>query len=195
MKQNLVLLCGSHRLVHRRITGDTRHIAFAECRQFLKSLSQDRRKILSLSCADSPSYSIINEFSLIVPRPVGLKEAALDSPTFRSGFTHFSEQLDYLEKWLENYVRSITKLSHEIGTFEGLINGFLTAVSSPPNVSEAVVDHDYTLLAMKRYSEGARDFWATTISSLKKMDVNMIEPIRAFLQNDFRTFKVRHCTV
>lgn len=121
--------------------------------------------------------------------PVGLKEAALDSPTFRSGFTHFSEQLDYLEKWLENHMRSITKLSHEIGTFEGLINGFLTTVSSPPNVSEAVIDHDYTLLAMRRYGEGARDFWATTISGLKKMDVNMAEPIRAFLQNDFRTFK------
>lgn len=129
---------------------------------------------------------------LILHRPVGLKEAALDSPTFRSGFTHFSEQLDYLEKWLENHMRSITKLSHEIGTFEGLINGFLTTVSSP-NVSEAVIDHDYTLLAMRRYGEGARDFWATTISGLKKMDVNMAEPIRAFLQNDFRTFKVRTC--
>lgn len=140
-------------------------------------------------------YSSANEILLIVHRPVGLKEAALDSPTFRSGFTHFSEQLDYLEKWLENYVRSITKLSNEIGTFEGLINGYLTAISSPPNLSEAVIDHDYTLLAMRRYGEGARDFWATTISGLKKMDVNMVEPIRAFLQNDFRTFKVRTCTV
>lgn len=92
-------------------------------------------------------------------------------------------------------MRSITKLTQEIGTFEGLINGFLTTVSSPPNVSEAVVDHDYTLLAMRRYGEGARDFWATTIAGLKKMDVNMVEPIRAFLLTDFRTFKVRTCTV
>lgn len=152
-------------------------------------------KILSLSCARLLYCSIANEISLIVRRPVGLKEAALDSPTFRSGFTHFSEQLDYLEKWLENYVRSITKLTQEIGTFEGSINGFLTTVSSPPNVSEAVIDHDYTLLAMRRYGEGARDFWSTTIAGLKKMDVNMVEPIRAFLQTDFRTFKVRTCTV
>lgn len=92
-------------------------------------------------------------------------------------------------------MRSITRVSHEIGTFEGLMNGFLTTVSSPPNVSEAVIDHDYTLLAMRRYGEGARDFWATTISGLKKLDVNMVEPIRAFLQNDLRAFKVCTCTV
>ena len=126
-------------------------------------------------------------------RPVGLKEAALDSPTFRAGFTHFSEQLEYLEKWLENYMKSITKLSHETGSFEGLINSFLSTVSSLPTVSEAVIDHDYTLLAMKRYGEGARDFWATTISGLKKMETNMVEPVRVFLQNDLRLFKVCAC--
>lgn len=126
-------------------------------------------------------------------RPVGLKEAALDSPTFRAGFTHFSEQFDYLEKWLENYVRSVTSLSKEVSNFERLMNGFLTAVSSPPHVSEAVVDHDHALLTMKRYSEGAKDFWATTIYGLKRMDVNMVEPIRFFLQNDLRSFKVRFC--
>ncbi|MCJ1465121.1 SNF1-interacting protein [Pseudocyphellaria aurata] len=142
-----------------------------------------------MSTISEDPFSRRDENHPITLIPVGLKEAALDSPTFRSGFTHFSEQLDYLEKWLENYVRSTTKLSSEIGTFEGLINGYLNAVSSPPNLSEAVVDHDYTLLAMRRYGEGARDFWATTISGLKKMDVNMVEPIRAFLQNDFRTFK------
>lgn len=126
-------------------------------------------------------------------RPVGLKEAALDSPTFRAGFTHFSEQFDYLEKWLENYVRSVTSLSQEVANFERLVNGFLTAVSSPPHVSEAVIDHDHTLLAMRRYSEGAKDFWATTIYGLKRMDGNMVEPIRSFLQNDLRSFKVRFC--
>ncbi len=135
-------------------------------------------------------FSHRKEHPLIIGRPVGLKEAALDSPTFRSGFTHFSEQVDYLEKWLENYVRSITRLSQEIGTFESLVNGFLTTVSSPPHVSEAAIDHDYTLVAMERYAEGARDFWDTIFAGLKQMDINMVEPIRAFLLNDLRSFKV-----
>ena len=119
-----------------------------------------------------------------------MKEAALDSPTFRSGLTHFSEQLDLVERWLENYVRSISKLVNEVGTLEALVNVFFTQSALPLNVSEAVIDHDYTLLAMKRYGEGAKEYWTSTIASLKRMEANMVDPIRSFLQNDMRSFKV-----
>lgn len=118
-----------------------------------------------------------------------MKEAALDSPTFRSGFTHFAEQLDLVEKWLENYVRAITKLSHELGGFEAVINGFLAQTVTPTHVSEAVLDHDYTLLAMKRYGDGAKEFWAAAMAALRRTETNLLEPIRRFLQNDMRTFK------
>lgn len=121
--------------------------------------------------------------------PVGLKEAALDSPTFRAGLTHFSEQLDLIERWLDGYTRSITKLSHEVGAFESSVNGFLQHSVPPAHVSEAVIDHDYTLLAIKRYGEGAKEFWTATISGLRKMEANMIEPIRGFFHNDIRSFK------
>lgn len=123
------------------------------------------------------------------PSPVGLKEAALDSPTFRSGFTHFCEQLELVEKWLEGYIKCITKLSPEVNTFETVINGYLSQIVPPSHISEAVLDHDYTLLAMKRYGEGAREFWTATLSGLKRMEVNMVEPVRVFLQNDLRSFR------
>ena len=121
--------------------------------------------------------------------PVGLKEAALDSPTFRSGFTHFSEQFDLVEKWLEGYVKCMSKLSLEVQSFETAVNGFLAQTTPPTHLSEAVIDHDYTLLAMKRYGEGAKEFWTATISGFKKIQANMLEPIRAFLLNDLRSFK------
>ena len=126
---------------------------------------------------------------------MGLKEAALDSPSFRAGFTHFSEQLDLVERWLDNYVKSISKLSHEIAPLENLLNGFFTQSALPLNVSEAVIDHDYTLLAMQRYGEGARDYWGATIASLRKMEANMVEPIRSFILNDLRLFKVNHVPI
>ena len=112
---------------------------------------------------------------------MGLKEAALDSPTFRSGFTHFSEQLELVERWLDNYIKCIIKLSHEVGAFESLMTGFLSQTVPPTHVSEAVLDHDYTLLAMKRYGDCAKEFWTATISGLKRMETNMAEPIKAFL--------------
>lgn len=120
---------------------------------------------------------------------MGLKEAALDSPTFRAGCTHFSEQLDLVERWLEAYTKCVSQLSRDVGNFENVVNGFLSQTVAPAHISEALLDHDYTLLAMKRYSEGARELWTGTISAMKKMEGNMIEPLRAFLQNDLRSFR------
>ncbi len=98
--------------------------------------------------------------------------------------------MELIEKWLENYVRSITKLSHEIGTLEGLVNGVLNNSVSPSNVSEAIIDHDYTLLAAKRYCEGAREYWLAMISGWKNLESIVADPIRQFLKDEIRSYKV-----
>ncbi|KAI9806214.1 MAG: hypothetical protein M1825_006329 [Sarcosagium campestre] len=121
--------------------------------------------------------------------PVGLKEAALDSPTFRATAVHFSDQVDLVEKWLEGYVKSTGKLIHEVSALEDLVNSVLARSVPPAAISEAVFDHDYTLLAVKRHAEGAREFWSHTISSMRKMDTVVVEPIRAFVQGELRNFK------
>ena len=95
--------------------------------------------------------------------PVGLKEAALDSPTFRATAVHFSDQVEIIEKWLESYVRATSKLAHDVSSLEETINSFLTRSVPPTNVSEAVLDHDYTLLAMKRLGDGSREWWSQII--------------------------------
>jgi VAD1 Analog of StAR-related lipid transfer domain/PH domain len=64
----------------------------------------------------------------------------------------------------------------------------------PTNVSEAVLDHDYTLLALRRHGEGCREFWSHVLSTMKKMETTAIEPIRAFLSGELRYFKVSHIT-
>ena len=74
---------------------------------------------------------------------------------------------------------------------EELVNNHLARAVPPPMISEAVLDHDYTLLAMKRYGEGARESWSSTMAGMRKMDVMMVDPIRAFLQGELRNFKVK----
>ena len=154
---------------------------------------------------------------LPITSPVGLKEAALDSPTFRATAVHFADQVEAVEKWLENYVKATGKLVHEVsGTspilrstvvlhisdfkrliessciaLEELVNAHLSKLSPPLNISEAVLDHDYSLLALKRYGDGTRDFWSQTIVAMKKMESTMMHPIRSFVHGELRNFKVR----
>jgi hypothetical protein len=112
------------------------------------------------------------------------KEAALDSPTFRATAVHFSDQVEIIERWLDAYVKSISKLVHDVSSLEEALNSFLLRSVPPANVSEAVLDHDYTLLAMKRFGEGSREWWSQAISGMKKMDSNLVEPIKAFMAGE-----------
>ncbi|CAI7600939.1 unnamed protein product [Penicillium bialowiezense] len=121
--------------------------------------------------------------------PVGLKEAALDSPTFRATTLHFSDQIDFIEKWLDGYARAATKLSSELTALENVVSNFLSYSTHPLVVSEAVVDHDYTLLAMRRCGEGSKDLWSGLVTTTRKMESLISEPIRDFIHEDLRHFK------
>ena len=121
--------------------------------------------------------------------PVGLKEAALDSPTFRATALHFGDQIEVIERWLDGYVKAAARLVAEVNQLEGLVNTFLSHSMPPAQVSEAVLDHDYTMLAMQRYGEGAREFWQYTLRGVKRYDTAVVDPIKNFLNNELRAFK------
>jgi hypothetical protein len=121
--------------------------------------------------------------------PVVIKEAALDSPTFRATAVHFGDQIDLIERWLDSFVRSASRLASELTSLQAAVDSFVQASHPPLQLSEAILDHDYTVLALKRFGEGARDFWSTTIRSMKKADATLCEPVRAFLSNDLRVLK------
>ena len=118
-----------------------------------------------------------------------IKEAALDSPTFRATAVHFGDQIELIERWLDTYVRAASKLAAELNNVQSLVDAYIQASHPPLQLSEAVLDHDYTVLALKRFGEGAREFWNSTIRSMKRAESTVCEPIRAFLQNDLRMLK------
>jgi hypothetical protein len=72
-----------------------------------------------------------------------------------------------------------------------LINTYLSWATPPQAISEAILDHDYTLLALRRYNEGAKEFWMATIKWMKKVESSVIDPIRSFLQTDVANLKVQ----
>lgn len=134
----------------------------------------------------SPAVEVGRLINLI---PVGLKEVAIDSPTSRATISHYSEQVDLLEKWLEEHMRATNRLIGESSTLETVLGYFTSHATLPSQITESMVDHDYSLLAMKKYSEGAKDFWMSMVSVVKRLPALVVEPIRAFLHNEIRNFK------
>ncbi|KAI1766388.1 hypothetical protein GGR53DRAFT_213536 [Hypoxylon sp. FL1150] len=139
----------------------------------------------AVAAPPTPAPSTIKHPSPAIP--VILREAGLDSPSFRAAALYFAEQVDAIERWLEGYVRTTAKLSHDVLGLEETINTYLGKMIPPPTVN--AVDHDYTALALKRFSEGSRDWWMQILNVARNMDTMSAEPIRSFLQGDLRTFK------
>ncbi|KAI9166887.1 hypothetical protein HJFPF1_03002 [Paramyrothecium foliicola] len=119
--------------------------------------------------------------------PVGLNEAALDSPTFRASASHFSDQVDSIEKWLGGYVTSTAKLVHDMLALEETINTYLS--KTMPSAADGVIETDYTFLALKRVGDGSRECFMQLLSSMKKIDGLVLDPIRSFIAGELRNFK------
>ena len=127
--------------------------------------------------------------------PVGLKEAVIDSPTSRATVVHYGEQVDLLERWLEDYMKATLRLVAESSTLENILSNFTSHAIVPTTIGESMLDHDYDVLAMKKYSEGAKDYWMSMVSVVKRLSTMVVEPIKNFLNNDLRAFKEARRTV
>ncbi|EFE35570.1 uncharacterized protein ARB_05613 [Trichophyton benhamiae CBS 112371] len=134
-------------------------------------------KCSTAEMASQIQLSIPQEGKLVNVVPVVLKEAALDSPSFRATTVHFSEQIDYMERWLDNYIKTTGRLTSELASLENISNGILAHITSPPNISEAILDQDYALLAMKRYGECFRDSWSGMINATKRFEIYCYSPL------------------
>lgn len=121
--------------------------------------------------------------------PVALKEAAVDSPSARAIVLHYGEQVDLLEKWLDDYVKATSRLVTESLTLENVLNNFVSHSILPTALSESMMDHDYSVLAMKKCADGAKDYWMSMIAMIKRFNFIVIDPIRNFLQYDLKAFK------
>ena len=135
-------------------------------------------------CLDGASFP-----ETCASRPVGLKEAALDSPSFRAAIVHLNDQVDQVEKWLEGCTKAVARVNSEITAFDGVVGNLIGAVLPPASLSEAVVDHDYTLLSVSRHSEIAKESWSATANAFKKLETTLSDPLRGFMHGELRNFK------
>lgn len=114
--------------------------------------------------------------------PVQLKEAALDSPTFRAVAVHYGHQVEAIEKWLRDYVKQSLKLADRFAQIQKEFDNFDRFPPPPPdNLSQAVLDHDYTLLATTRYGQSSNRYLLWVFNNVAQSRSTLIEPLMRFI--------------
>ncbi|RPA82114.1 hypothetical protein BJ508DRAFT_414367 [Ascobolus immersus RN42] len=121
-------------------------------------------------------------------QPIALKDAATDSPTFRAIVNYYAEQVDHVDRWLDGFVKTASRISIEMSGFEDALKQTLIKLI-PTNVNETVVDHDFTLLAIQTFAEGASEFWSTIFHNARRFDALIVEPIVNLQKEELRIFK------
>lgn len=119
---------------------------------------------------------------------IHFKEASLDSPSFRACMNHINEQFEAIDKWMDNFSKACTKHSQQIDTVLENIN-YLISLFVPDYVTQGLINHDFTMLAMRRYAEGTRHFWTTVIAKSKEHVAHATSQLSEFQRTELRAYK------
>jgi hypothetical protein len=86
-------------------------------------------------------------------------------------------------------MKAASRLADEITSIEHLANSYIASAAPPAGLAESVLDQDYTVLALRRYNEGAKEFWSATIKWMKRVESTVVDPIRSFVHKDLASLK------
>lgn len=89
---------------------------------------------------------------------------------------------------MDGYTRALTRLVGDVDALEDVFNTVLQK-SVPSNITDLVMDQDYTATAMKKFTEGSREIWWNFIAGAKKLEQTTLEPLQQFQREELRTFK------
>lgn len=119
---------------------------------------------------------------------VPLKEAALDSPSFRASVNHIHEQFEAMDRWMDTIIKAMGHMLTACDTLQESAN-IVTSRFVPDFVTRGVIDHDYTTLVMRRYAEGFRHFWALIIKQTRNKSLAIQDTISTFQKTHMRGYK------
>lgn len=115
-----------------------------------------------------PVLQDLRYFKLI---SVTLKEAAMDSPTFRAHINHMDSELANVEEWLVALTALILKIPRQVKELRGYFNSFLEHML-PPFLELGAFDTEVTVELMTTLKRGLKKAWQIALAIL---DVNVGE--------------------
>lgn len=100
---------------------------------------------------------------------VTLKEAAMDSPTFRAHINHMDSELANVEEWLLALTALVLKIPRQVKELRGYFNSFLEHML-PPFLELGAFDTEVTVELMTILKRGLKKAWQIALAIL---DVNV----------------------
>ncbi|KAI7855698.1 hypothetical protein BDC45DRAFT_544871 [Circinella umbellata] len=134
------------------------------------------------------------ETSHTQPTLITLHDAITDSPVYRSNVLHFDEQLDLLDKWLEQLSRHLKLYTDKLTKFNLETNN-VCKKTIPVGIDSVLIDPNFTGAVIRSFSDALQTSLAFKTKLVSDLEDNFIQPLAQFVKTnlkEFRDFRKQH---
>lgn len=117
---------------------------------------------------------------------IKLKEAALDSPSFRTGVNYFNSQIDHTEQWIEGLLKSLRKYPQQLNDFKEVTNVLFNQLI-PDFLKDGLINQDNSSSILDTSKTNLSSLWE---GNLKLLDVKETEIVQ--LLTDLQRTHLKH---
>lgn len=118
-----------------------------------------------------------------------LKEAALDTPSFRAMVNHMDSQLMKTEKWITAVAATVKKIPGQVRVLENYLNEFLEYLV-PLVLQDGYLDEQYTFAELRHTKSGLKNLWKVAIAmvlvslpEIERLQHNISKRVAAYQQH------------
>lgn len=119
--------------------------------------------------------------------PIGLKEAAIDSPSFRASSEYMDHLVMNVEQWLDKFCGLLVELNSEMNGVKDKVNEML-GIFLPSFANSGFLAQDYTSLLFGRYAQMTHQMWSDIISTHKAHEQKMKDAIEKAKRSIFAEY-------
>lgn len=102
---------------------------------------------------------------------VRLKEAALDSPSFRANVNYYNSQVDHTDQWIDGLIKFLKKYPQQISDFKEF-NSVLSNQLLPDFLGGGLVDQESTISILAKAKRDLDTMWG---DSMKQLNFRIFE--------------------
>lgn len=119
---------------------------------------------------------------------VRLKEAALDSPSFRTSCNYHATQAEQVEMWIDGLLKSLKKYPQHYTDFSE-VNSVLLNQLIPDFLKSTTIDQDNTLSVMDCTKMNLNSLWSTSLKDLALNEAEITAVLTEFTKRHVKPFK------
>ncbi|RCI05514.1 SNF1-interacting protein [Rhizopus stolonifer] len=119
---------------------------------------------------------------------ITLYDAITDSPVFRSSLSHYDQQLDQLEHWLDSFSRQLRVYTDKLNKLN-VETMTLCQKAIPEGIDDTLIDPNFSGAVMKGFADALQTSLSFKTKLVLHLEESLISPLQQFVKTHLKDFK------